>query len=360
MRKFKRGLGMVLIVLGAYFVFLTILLPFFSSSDDSNGVQIGISFLIAASILLGLGWLLRRSAGHKGKSTTQSSAPGAVEAPATEAPAVAEPAPALPARAVPGESAQEGGGLVFWTVISPFLALPFHEGDRFFLFQSEQGARDFIQALGQPGMTVRQLQGDFLCREMAEYLCCGYTGAILKRDCSVPKRTDQDETLDGDALRERFQVPALDRFGHILPQVVKRVHNYLNQLDYTRRRHTDGNPEFWVRHLRDYKADVIRRLLDSPLCLPSVKGEDGNLRFSMPMAQLPDGRKFASVFTDQFAIDRYMGPGKGSIVFPGLLSDVAKQLREGRLEGAVGIMINPGREELKLTAEEIAEQEARL
>ena len=64
-----------------------------------------------------------------------------------------------------------------------------------------------------------------------------------------------------------------------------------------------------------------------------------------------------AVLTDAFAIRRYMHRVQQSIVLPGLVSDVAKDIRSGKMQGIKGIMVNPGREEFKMTPEAIAKQE---
>ena len=81
------------------------------------------------------------------------------------------------------------------------------------------------------------------------------------------------------------------------------------------------------------------------------------MTLSILTAVMPSGEKWAAVFTDAFAIRRYMRRAQQSIVLPGLVADVAKDIRSGKMRGIKGIMVNPRREEFKMTPEAIAKQE---
>ena len=370
MRRFIHGLGTVLLFVGLIYVVISLVVVFQALTPPFT--ELGNGLLVFA-ILLGFGALtgllgenLRRwSDGKPGffkqcridrdiarRSRELQAADG--DAPLAEASRLVRRTPNAPEEDGPLVLASEDVG--YWTVIVPYLALPLRDGEYFYLFETEVAAKIFIIALERPELTPRQLKGDALSRELAEYLGCGYKSAILKRDFNQPFRTPRDRVIEPGQLRERYGVPPMERLGHILPQTLYRVHCYLNQLNSTARTYPNGAPDEWHKHLANYKGDVIRRLAASELCLPMQRGEGSNARFSIPSAQMPDGRRYAALFTDQFAIDRYMGVGMDSVVLPKLLSDVAGELRSGKLGPAEGIMINPGREELKITPEEVAEQ----
>jgi hypothetical protein len=119
-------------------------------------------------------------------------------------------------------------------------------------------------------------------------------------------------------------------------------------------------PPHWQEHLKGFKSEVVRHLLLANLCLPAEKKEDGSATFSVLTAVMPSGQKWAAIFTDSFAIARYMRKTPTSIVFPNLVSDIAKGIRSGKIADVSGILINPGREEFKMTVDEIAAEEAWL
>ena len=249
-----------------------------------------------------------------------------------------------------------------YTVIASYLELPFHDGDIFFLFKKEEDAKQFIQVSGRNDLSVRSLDNSIIKRELAEYLCCGYTGAVIKKDLSVINICKDDQKLSTEDLILDFDLD-LTSVGNIVPTAEKKMHNYLNQMSYTYRKYganMSAVPESWKEHLKKFKDEVIRYLLCADLCLPSSQGNGNPLKFSVMSVSMPSGQKWAAIFTDMFAIFRYMRKPPNSVVFPHLVSDVAKDIREGKISGVAGIMINPGREEFKMTVNEIEEQEAWL
>ena len=399
MKKFVHGLGMVLWVVGIAYcamavdsLFIVLKPPFEELSTNLKvaGIFAGFGALNAA---IGLALRRRADAGQERKKTpvdapmrdargpearlsegrtVGSSEPAAMES-AVDAVSAAHQSsegdsavPGSGAFAAPdavksgvsgfsekGEAFPEGTA---WTIIAPYLDMPLHDGRDFFLFRSEADARAFVEPLQRPELIVRELRGAALSRMLAECVCCGYERAIIKNDLGVPGVAEVDEKLDATAFSIRFHVPPISRFGHALPQGLAKVHRCLTQLDYTRRRHGDNVPDFWAKHLEDFKTEAVRYLAASSLCVPSKQDADGRRGFSIPAVRTASGHTFAAVFTDQLAIGHYMGPGFDSIVFPGLLSDLARQLREGRLGDAEAIMVNPGREEFRMTADEIEAQ----
>ena len=252
-----------------------------------------------------------------------------------------------------------GADTTFYTVIANYLELPFHDGDRFFLFEEKDTADAFIAASERKNLHLRVLTPEVIKKELSEYLCCGYTGAVLKKTRGSIKIEQGDILLSQEELISHFNLPGMDQHGNITPALLKRMHNYLIQLDYTARKYESNPvPEHWQKHMQGYKGDVIRLLLEASLCLPSSKDASGKITFSILTAKMPNGDQWASLFTDQFAIARYTRKTPDSIVFPGLLSDVANDIRSGKLKDMKGIMINPGREEFRVTVEEIEEQKA--
>ena len=265
-------------------------------------------------------------------------------------------------RAVPG-SAETVRVATAYTVVANYLALPFHDGDNFFLFKSEDDAARFIRVSGRNDLSVRRLDSGVIERELVEYLCCGYTGAVIKNNLGFINICQQDQLLSTEDLIRDFRLTGLSTVGSIVPTAEKKMHLYLNQLSYTYRKYgadMSAVPEHWKSHLKLFKDEVIRYLLCADLCLPTSQDKGSPLTFSVMTVSMPSGQKWAALFTDMFAIFRYMRKSPNSIVFPNLLSDIAKDIREGRITGVAGILINPGREEFKMTVDEIAEQEAWL
>ena len=197
-------------------------------------------------------------------------------------------------------------------------------------------------------------------REIGEYLCSGYFGAVLKRDLSVISISDKDRKMSVEELIREFELGNLGSVGNILPMTCKKMHNYANQISYSRRKYGDdlsGASESWRKHLDEFAGEVIRYLLCARMCLPADDDPKEKMTLSILTAVMPSGEKWAAVFTDAFAIRRYMRRAQQSIVLPGLVADVAKDIRSGKMRGIKGIMVNPGREEFKMTPEAIAKQE---
>ena len=270
----------------------------------------------------------------------------------------AAPAQSPAQRAAP-DSAENVGIASAYTVIASYLELPFHDGDNFFLFKKEEDARQFIQVSGRNDLSVRCLDNNIIKRELAEYLCCGYTGAIIKKNLSAITICKDDQRLSAEDLIRDFNLD-LSSVGSVSPTAGKKMHNYLNQMSYTYRKYgrdMSAVPDSWKDHLKKFKGEVIRHLLCADLCLPTSQEQGSPLTFSVMTVSMPSGQKWAAIFTDMFAIFRYMRKPPNSIVFPNLLSDIAKDIRQGKITGVAGILINPGREEFKMTVGEIAEQE---
>lgn len=251
-------------------------------------------------------------------------------------------------------------GRTLYTVIASYLELPFHDGDNFFLFEKEEEAQKFIEISGRRDLSIRELNKEIVRREIGEYLCCGYFGAVLKRDLRVITVSPKDRKMSAEELVREFELENLGSVGNILPMTCKKMHNYANQISYSQRKYgvdLGGASESWRKHLDDYAGEVIRHFLCASMCLPAEGDPAGKMTLSILTAVMPSGDKWATVFTDAFAIRRYMHRVQQSIVLPGLVSDVAKDIRSGKMQGIKGIMVNPGREEFKMTPEAIAKQE---
>jgi len=157
-----------------------------------------------------------------------------------------------------GETSGEAAPKVkeFFTVIAPYLELPYHDGDNFFLFETSGDAERFVRDSGRNDLKLRKLSDikerteyeANLGAELAEYFCCGYKGAkICGSDGSETVRTI-DELLD--------EYNGRGNYGSIVPDAVRKVHNYLKQMDYSFRKYgpdMNSYPDFWKKHLNDYK-----------------------------------------------------------------------------------------------------------
>ena len=352
MKKFRRIIGIILMAfngIGIVAVFGTA-----GSFIKDNGLGIMVLLLAVYGGLFCLGYRLYTTDRPKRKTEPVSKAP---QKDAQDAAPVGFP----DQRAVP-DSAKNIGIVSAYTVIAAYLELPFHDGDNFFLFKKEEDARQFIQLSGRKDLSVRNLDDSIFKRELTEYLCCGYTGAVIKNDLSTVRICSGDQRLSSEKLIRDFGLD-LSSVGCIAPAAGKRMHNYLNQMSYTYRKYgpdMSAVPAFWKEHLQGYKDETIRHLLCADLCLPSGQSAGNDLTISVMMVSMPSGQKWAALFTDMFAIFRYTRKPPNSVAFPNLLSDVAKDIRTGKITGVEGIMINPGREEFKMTADEIARQETWL
>ncbi len=358
MKKFRRIIGVLLMAFnGIGFVSIAgSLAGFIGNKSFASWVLLLLFF----GALFYLGFLLYTAESRKNRKKPKA---GELQNPARDDarpnPAAQAETPAAAQRAVP-DSAESIEVLSAYTVIAAYLALPFHDGDNFFLFKNQADAERFIRLSGRNDLSVRCLDGSNMKRELVEYLCCGYTGAIIKNNLTTVRICREDRRQSAEELICAYGLNELSSVGSVAPNAERKIHHYLNQLSYTFRKYgydMSAVPDFWKKHLKQFKDEVIRALLCSDLCLPTQQGDGKKLTFSILSVSMPSGEKWAALFTDMFAISRYMRKAPNSIVFPNLLSDVAKSIREGEITGVAGIMINPGREEFKMTVDEIAEQE---
>ena len=356
MKTFRKIVGLILMAFNGIGVVSIIGTADKFIRDGMFGMLIAMLLVFGALAFLGYKiYPSDRRNGHP-KPAAAAEAPDPAQDRADQDPA---PAGTVEQRAVP-DSAESVVISTACTVIANYLALPFHDGDRFFLFGKEADAVRFIQKSGRNDLSVRRLDNDIIKRELTEYLCCGYTGAVIKNNPASIGICQQDQLLSTEDLIREFDLAGLSTVGNIVPPAEKKMHLYLNQMSYTYRKYgadMSAVPDSWRTHLKTFKDDVIRYLLCANLCLPRQQGDGDRMTISVLTVSMPSGQKWAAVFTDMFAIFRYTRKRPDSIVFPNLLSDVAKDIRTGRIRGVAGIMINPGREEFKMTVDEIAEQE---
>ena len=340
-----RGLARVLGIVLMGFNGLAVVAMLFVSCSMISEIGIGMTLAVISIYVLFflLGYLLRRwGMGGSAKKHALPPKDGVVQA------------------ASGAERGDALAGRTLYTVIAYYLDLPLHDGDNFFLFEKEEEAQKFIEISGRRDISVRELNKEIVQREIREYLCSGYLGAVLKRDLSVISISDKDRKMPVEELIREFELGNLGSVGNILPMTCKKMHNYANQISYSRRNYGDdlsGASESWRKHLDDFAGEVIRYLLCARMCLPADGDPKGKMTLSILTAVMPSGEKWAAVFTDAFAIRRYMRRVQQSIVLPGLVADVAKDIRSGKMRGIKGIMVNPGREEFKMTPEAIAKQE---
>ena len=122
-------------------------------------------------------------------------------------------------------------------MIASYLELPFHDGDNFFLFEKEEEAQKFIEISGRRDLSIRELNKEIVRREIGEYLCCGYFGAVLKRDLRVITVSPKDRKMSAEELIREFELENLGSVGNILPMTCKKMHNYANQISYSQRKY---------------------------------------------------------------------------------------------------------------------------
>ena len=356
-----RGLARVLGIVLMGFNGLAVVAMLFVSCSMISEIGIGMTLAVISIYVLFflLGYLLRRwGMGGSAKKHALPPKDGVVQAaPGVDWPAGVSQGAGQTAGAERGDAL---AGRTLYTVIAYYLDLPLHDGDNFFLFEKEEEAQKFIEISGRRDISVRELNKEIVQREIGEYLCSGYFGAVLKRDLSVISISDKDRKMSVEELIREFGLGNLGSVGNILPMTCKKMHNYANQISYSRRKYGDdlsGASESWRKHLDDFEGEVIRYLLCARMCLPAEGDPKEKMTLSILTAVMPSGEKWAAVFTDAFAIRRYMRRAQQSIVLPGLVADVAKDIRSGKMRGIKGIMVNPGREEFKMTPEAIAKQE---
>lgn len=357
MRGLARVLGIVLMGFNGLAVVAMLSVSCSMISEIGIGMTLAVISIYALFFLLG--YLLRRwGMGGSAKKHALPPKDGVVQAASgVDWPAGVSQGAGQTAGADRGDAL---AGRTLYTVIAYYLDLPLHDGDNFFLFEKEEEAQKFIEISGRRDISVRELNKEIVQREIGEYLCSGYFGAVLKRDLSVISISDKDRKMSVEELIREFGLGNLGSVGNILPMTCKKMHNYANQISYSRRKYGDdlsGASESWRKHLDDFAGEVIRYLLCARMCLPADGDPKGKMTLSILTAVMPSGEKWAAVFTDAFAIRRYMRRAQQSIVLPGLVADVAKDIRSGKMQGIKGIMVNPGREEFKMTPEAIAKQE---
>ena len=201
-----RGLARVLGIVLMGFNGLAVVAMLFVSCSMISEIGIGMTLAVISIYVLFflLGYLLRRwGMGGSAKKHALPPKDGVVQA----ASGVDWPA-GVSQGAVQAASGVDRGdalaGRTLYTVIAYYLDLPLHDGDNFFLFEKEEEAQKFIEISGRRDISVRELNKEIVQREIGEYLCSGYFGAVLKRDLSVISISDKDRKMFVEELIREF------------------------------------------------------------------------------------------------------------------------------------------------------------
>lgn len=192
--------------------------------------------------------------------------------------------------------------------------------------------RNEAEAVCPASCYVMQIADEKKKRFFSECLVCGYSDFTLKDDREYRGGTD--------ILKDVFSLPEDAGAGVTNSALVRLIRRYCM---------SDRNEESSEEN--DLQREINSGLAGARL-MTKAGTESGKTTFSILNASFPDGKRWAALFTDHFALERYLNSRSDSVVLPSLLRDTyALTADDGKCEG---IIINPGREEYKLTKKTLA------
>jgi len=218
--------------------------------------------------------------------------------------------------------------------------LPFVDNDSSLrLYVEKEAAQLVIDKSGMDWLKIQEITPQNFERYFAEFVCTGYKQVNLNGSIKA-------------GLAEVCDVRPMEAYGNTCVEQCVGMVDYRQSQALRIMKAKEENREFNeedVQWLSRQSWAVSKTLLECSLLLPAVVEDGKVISISTPLASFPDGSKYIGLFTDQFAIDTFFRQSTASVAVPNLIEDSYKKCEND--DSVAGILINPGREEYKMTKE---------
>ena len=224
-----------------------------------------------------------------------------------------------------------------YTVNAQTTALPFVDADSsFFLFTNKAAAEAAVS--GHTGwLEVFEITPEHFNTLFCELFCTGYKLANINGKTKVK-------------IEDVYETKPISAYGNICVESCVRMIDYqqtrasliANAVEEKRKDLTEDEAD----HLNRQSYAVSTSLLKETLLVPAEQ-KNGSIIVSVPLVHFADGEQCVGLFTDQGAVNRYYKKAVSCVAFPGLIKDQYNRIKNNSTVS--GILINPGREEYKMT-----------
>lgn len=231
-----------------------------------------------------------------------------------------------------------------YTIYANVNNLPFVLQDgSMLLYTSKEFAIAEISKAGLEWIELHEIKPEEFEIKFCEYICAGFTSVNINR-----------RTIVG--INDVCSGKSLDSFGNVCVESCTRMVDY-KQTQAMMISAAKGSgrslDQEEISILNKQSWGVSQSLLKDNLLVPANMYNGVLKGFSFPSVLFPDGEKFLGLFTDQWAINGYFRKSTPSVSFPDLIKDSYKEIAID--PSIAGILINPGREEYKMTKEMLSQ-----
>lgn len=224
-----------------------------------------------------------------------------------------------------------------YTLNTQSTALPYVDEDSaFLLYTNRKFAEEAITGHTE-WLEIFEITPERFNTLFCELFCTGYKLVNINGETKVK-------------IEDVYETQPIRAYGNIC------VESCVRMIDYKQTRASlvakameekrNGLTKDEADHLNQRAYAVSVSLLKNTLLVPAEQ-KNGKIIVSVPLVQFADGEQFVGLFTDQGAVNRYYKKAVSCVAFPNLIKDQYNRIKNNSTVS--GILINPGREEFKLT-----------
>lgn len=224
-----------------------------------------------------------------------------------------------------------------YTVNTQTTALPFVDADSSFFLYTNKAAAEVAVSDHTDWLEVFEITPERFNTIFCELFCTGYKLVNINGKTKVK-------------IEDVYKTKPISTYGNICMESCVRMIDYKQtRASFAVKAAEEKRKEFTkdeADHLSRQSYAVSTSLLKDTLLVPAEQ-KNGKLIVSVPLVHFADGEQCVGLFTDQSAVNRYYKKAVSCVAFPGLIKDQYNNIKNNNTVS--GILINPGREEYKMT-----------
>lgn len=224
-----------------------------------------------------------------------------------------------------------------YVLISDLNNVPLLNAEAMYIFTNREFAERQLEASGIKNASLSEITPDNFDRAFTEYCEIGFNKAIIDMNCCINISEIFEFNVESSPC-----LPEACRTMIVLNQI------HSNALNTAKKENRELNSDE-IRQISALSQGITEALIKAKLILPGEKlAENDNVKISIPVVSFADDSKWIAMFTDKSALMRYIQKQDViPVALPNLLLEQYKNIRND--EKISGIIINPGREQFRIT-----------
>ena len=224
-----------------------------------------------------------------------------------------------------------------YTINAQSTALPFVGADSSFFLYTNKAVAEAASANETGWLEVFEITPEHFNTVFCELFCTGYKFVNINGKTKVK-------------MEDVYETQPIRAYGNICVESCVRMIDYAQtraslMAKAAEEKRKDLTKEEYD-HLNRQSYAVSTSLLKDTLLVPAEQ-KNGEMILSVPLVHFASGEQCVGLFTDQGAVNRYYKKAVSCVAFLDLIKDQYNRIKNNSTVS--GILINPGREEYKMT-----------